>query len=254
MLRLIAVIAGALVLNAQPALGAAKCTRENAPAPKPGTALNPRIELALDPDKAVVNFAGGRGIKRVDFTASRKGGGALPDSLTPDQIELRVVHSFSRVGDKIETTTLPEAVTFTEPDISGDEINFSACFDLKDAKPGSYVGQVRVGGPRGLERAAAPVTINAQNDTGFLIGLVVALLLALAVMLLRMRTSDQTWTKFAATASVSLAAAGYAMYSIYSADPAWGADFASFLTIVGAGLAAAGLKSTVDAITPGSNG
>ncbi len=259
MLRLLAVTIGALLLlNAPPALGAdAECTRQNGPAPAPGQALGSSSELKIEPDKDIVNFAGGRGTKQRDFVASPKNGGPLPDSLKPEQIELRTVRSFSRLGDKNETATLDQPVMFTEPEIgqATSEIRFSACFDLKGAKAGSYVGQVRIAGPRGLVPASAALTINAQSKTLFLVGLGLALLVALIVMVVRKITSDQGWIKFISVAIPSLAAAGYAMYRIYAADPAWGADTAeSVLALIGAGLSAAGLKTTIDAITPGSNG
>lgn len=258
MLRLLVAIAVTLVLTTSPALAAtSECTRENGPAPTRGQALGTPVELTIEPDKDVVNFAGGRGVMKREFVASPKSGSTLPDSLTAQQIELRTVRSFSRVGDKIESATLERPVTFTEPEINQDtnEIRFSACFDLAGSKPGSYVGQIRIAGPRGLARASAPVTINAQNETLFRIGLALALIAALIVMVIRKLTSDQGWIKFLGVAIPSLLAAGYAMYRIYAADPAWGADTTeSVLTLMGAGLSAAGLKATVDAITPGSNG
>ena len=258
MLRLLAVIAGALALTTSPALAAdSKCKRANGPAPEPGPALTTPVELTIEPDKDIVNFAGGRRTKLREFVASPKNDAALPDSLTAQQIEVRTVRSFSRVGDKIETTTINQPVMFTEPEVdhTANEIRFAVCVDLKDAKAGSYIGQVRVAGPRGLSRASAAVTVNAQNSTLFLYGLVLTLLIALVVMVIRGVTTKQEALKLVGTAIVSLAAAGYAMYRIYSGDPAWGADTTeSVLTLAGAGLSAAGLKATINLITPGSNG
>lgn len=205
----------------------------------------------------VVNFAGGRGTKLREFVASPRNNASLSDSLTAQQIEVRTVRSFSRVGDKIETTTIAQPVMFTEPEVdqNANEIRFAMCLDLKDAKAGSYVGQVRVAGPRGLSRASAAITVNAQNNTLFLYGLVLTLVIALVVMVVRGVTSKQKAVRLAGTAVVSLAAAGCATYRIYSGDPAWGADTTeSILSLAAAGLSAAGLKATIDLITPGSNG
>jgi hypothetical protein len=256
-LRILAVIVGVLLVGSPGALAAdPECTRPNGPAPKPAQAQTSSVELTIEPDKDLVNFAGGRGTKPREFVVSPKSNGKLPDALEPAQIELRTVRSFNRTGDKIESVSLVEPVQFTEPEINrnDNEIRFSACFDLKGSKAGSYTGQVRIAGP-GLQRASVPVTVNAQNRSLFLVGLAFALAAVLIVFGIRKIRSSQAWIPFLSGAIVSLVAAGYAMYRVYAGDPAWGADtFESVLTLTGAGLSAAGLKATIDAIAPGNTG
>jgi hypothetical protein len=244
----LALALGAVV--ATPAVAAAaepECTRragEFTPAP----ALKTPVALTLDPDAQVVNFGGGRDQQEVDVVANMKP--ALPQSITPEQIDIDVPRRLRRVGDAL-TTVSARRPTFSLPRLNParTRMAFVACVPGEGLEAGSYVGLVTIEGPEGVGPASLALTANAKDGGLFWLGSLVALVVA-AILLVYKETQKTTtkWTPgfWLLEFAIPLAVAFGAMYTAYSQTAAWGSDgIASVITLVGTAFAAAGLRSLI---------
>jgi hypothetical protein len=237
-----------LIAAASAAAQTANCNRESGPPPAAGPPLKSPVTLTPEREAELINFGSGRGTKERDIvvTADKP----LPKSVTPSQIGLDVPRRFERVGDTLESVSLPPP-EFTKPQISPDrrEIRTTVCVNGGGVQAGSYVGTMRVSGPRGVERAVVAVTINAKARLWvFILALVGALLVAALLLLYRRYYADEEIDRrFGLESAIPLGAAFGAMYATYAQDPAWGADaVTSGFALIGTALAAAGLKSLFD--------
>jgi hypothetical protein len=221
-----------------------------------------------------LNLGGNSDTGSIDITVGASP--VLPESATPDQITLEVPKRFKRSGDKAETEFI-DLLQFSTPRIinRGSLIGFSLCVDPDHLEAGSYVGQVIVGGPVGVEPATLAVTVNKQNGTLFWVGWAAAGLLAGVLLLLQAaRTPYDEYVKkntggntkpkklwkaiketvvdvmgFVLPALIGIALALAAMYQIYAGDPAWGADsLSSVIALVGTAITAAGLGAFISSI------
>jgi hypothetical protein len=218
------------------------------------TAVDPPIELEVaNQSDQVLNFGDGRGAKS-DLVVL-KATDPLPKTVKEDQFQLQVLQPMKRIGsDGLESTRLTD-LTYSEPKFfdNRQRIKFSICANAEGGKSGTYTGQVLLSGPPGV--ASVTITQTAQlksKQTLFLLFLLVALFLAGALLWwktsLDLEDKKPKTRKVARIAIVagSLISMGAAMYAVYNSNPAWGADlYASFAAVVGTGLAAAGLGSTV---------
>jgi hypothetical protein len=186
---------------------------------------------------------------------------SLPANITPAQITIEVPARFRRTGTNTPTQFLPDP-TFSAPRIleSRKLISFRLCFKRADIHPGSYIGQVVVSAP-GIQPTTVAVSLNDKRVLWFWGAGVLAVLIAFALLLFQGAVSvykGQAASKksvkkalkeplkdffgFWAPSVVAIVAAGVAMYQIYAADPAWGADKGTALiALVGSAVAAAGL-------------
>ena len=240
---------GAVVFDA-PALaanGPGDCTRragEFTPAP----AIKTPIALTPDPDAQVVNFGGGRDQHEVDVVVNMKP--ALPQSVTPEQIDIDVPRRLRRVGDTL-TTVSARRPTFTVPRFNParSRMAFVACVPGEGLDAGSYAGLVTIEGPEGVGPTNFALTANAKDGLLFWVGSLVALVFA-AILLLYKETQKTTekWTTgfWLLEFFVPLGLAFGAMYTAYSQSTSWGSDgIASVIALVGTAFAAAGLRSLI---------
>lgn len=227
------------------------CTLQANKTAVPGPQVRPKITLVAEPSTEVVNFGGSGGTKSfdVELTASSP----LPPSVTPQQIELDSPKRFRRVGATLESTSLKRP-TFSVPRfIEGRKvITFRVCVDATNADAGTYAGQVVVSGPSGLTGTSIATTVNAKNESGFLLGIFLALGAAAVLLIYKALKEQGSASKRVKilTVAVSLVAAAAAMIAIYAKDPAWGADFwPSFFALAGAAFGAAGIGSLITTLT-----
>jgi hypothetical protein len=217
--------------------------------PTKGSGLRRPINLTAEPAVGTLNFGTDKGTKSLYFAV--KASRPLPRSLTPKQIEIAVPRPPQRISDTLESASLG-LPTFSQPRIINGrkEIQFRMCIDAAGIKPGTYTSQVFIGGPRRLHGTSVTAAITAKNDV-FWIGGILVLLAAgalLVVMVLQDMKSSNLLLKIA-TVVGSLVAAGAAMYAVYAADPAWGADpLTSIFALGGTAFGAAGLGSFVTTI------
>ncbi|HEX8068128.1 MAG TPA: hypothetical protein VF520_16550 [Thermoleophilaceae bacterium] len=235
-----------------------------------GKAKNAKVAkpkpITLDPvtQTQVVNFGTDRSEKSVDvvLTAST----AVPRRIKGEHFELDVPQRFRRVDDKLETTVLPRP-TFSEPRIFGKRrrIALTICLDGEDVKPGAYTGNVVLTGPAQVGDATVTLTVNAKNGGLFALGLVLAVLTALALLFYKAMKAKRDaapadgpigwgtalWRvvgdfAFWAETIVSIGAAVVAVYVVWSQDPAWGDDeFPSIVALGATALAAAGVQNLI---------
>ena len=244
----------ALVLPAAVRASDEPCpVKANQPA-APGAAIKPQISLEATPATEVVNFDGNRGVK--SFYAVFKASKPLPSSLTPDQIEIVVPRPPHRVGESLESASLPFPTFGTPQFIDGRrEIQLLTCIDAAGASAGVYTGQVSIGGPGGLTGAAVTTTINAKSVGWFWIGLIVGLVASAVLLIFRVtqELSDKTLLAKVLTVAVPLVIAGIAMWKIYASDPSWGADpISALLALAGAAFGAVGGGSLISAFQGGA--
>lgn len=250
---------GLLILSAASAHAAnTPCNRSLNDA-KAGATLDPPVVLAPTPQSAQkqLNFDTSRQpkmIRNINVASDKP----LPNDLTKDQINYDAV--LSRSGDTLESTDFPDP-TFTDPTISPDRrtLAFSACLSPKGIPAGKYVGAISVGGPAGLGAASINLTVNAKDGTLFLIGLIVALVLAFVLLLLKdasaaFPASGSKWKpallvplgdlRWWAATIVALGSAFGILYAAYANDPAWGSTgLGAVASLVASGLAAIGGQS-----------
>jgi hypothetical protein len=152
-------------------------------------------------------------------------------------------------------------------------VAFTLCENASHISAGSYVGQVLVEGPDGVQSATVAITLNAKNSVWFNRALGAALLLAFLILSLRgaqalykpkkvgfFRALWRTWKDpfgFWIPTIVALGAAGVAAYQVYDGNPSWGADTgASVIALISTSFAAAGVGTFLSSIKSGegSNG
>jgi hypothetical protein len=209
-----------------------------------------------------------RGVGETDITVSASP--ALPKTVTPTDITLDVPRRFDRSGTGLSTAYLAEP-TFSTPRIlaQGKLVAFTLCEDASDISAGSYVGQVIVGGPPGVQPATVAVTLNAKNETLFRWGIGLAALLAFALLFLRgvkvnfdkLEGSEKTaknaaiatvkdYLGFWAPTLIGVGGAVAAMLGVYDADVSWGADTVSSLVALGGtAISAAGLGTFLSSLS-----
>jgi hypothetical protein len=214
-----------------------------------------------------MNMGSLRGIGTTDITVSAAP--ALPKTVTPQDITLDVPKRFGRNGTGLSTAYLPEP-TFSTPRIleQGKLVAFTLCEDVSNVSAGSYVGQIIVGGPPGVEPATVAVTLNAKDAWLFDVGLGLAIILAFALLFLRGvkvnvdkpavgatppgRAAVATLKDplgFWAPTAIAIGAAVAAMLQVYDANASWGADtVASLLALGGTAIAAAGLGTFLSSL------
>jgi hypothetical protein len=207
-----------------------------------------------------MNMGGLKGTATTDITVAASP--ALPDSVTPQDITLDVPKRFVRNSTGAGTSYLP-APTFSTPRIleHGALIAFTLCVDASHIAAGSYVGQVIVGGPPGVQSATVAVSLNAKNATLFIVGLILASLISLAALVYAavkaaygaqpddQRSWTQAWRStvkngfgFWIPTVVAIGAAIGAMLQIYDGNVAWGADeISSVVGLLGSAIAATGV-------------
>lgn len=220
----------------------------NKPAAK-GKKLRKAINLTAEPAVGAINFDTDRSTKSLYFVL--KASRPLPASITPERLEISVPRPPLRVSDTLESVSL-DLPMFSPPRIINGrkEIQFRMCIDGAGLKPGTYTSQVFVSGPPGLHGTSVTAAISAKNGVFWIGGILV--LLAAAVLLGVMVAQDMRNSNpllKVVTVIGSLVAAGAAMYAVYVADPAWGADpLTSIFALGGTAFGAAGLGSFITTI------
>jgi hypothetical protein len=197
---------------------------------------------------------------------------ALPASVTSEDITVDIPKRFARNGAGLSTQYLPEP-EFSKPRIlqHGTLIAFTLCVDASHAAAGSYVGQVIVGGPKGVQPATIAVTLNAKDETEFIVGVIVAGVVALLLLLIRGakvrmekpvpagETAPTLGKAVGATLKdvlgfwvptiLALAAALVAIFQVYDANASWGADAtSSLIALGGTAISAAGLGTFLSSL------
>jgi hypothetical protein len=248
-----------LIMLTAPTAGAATdCSRRLNDAAK-GSTLDPPVTLTPTPQSAQrqLNFDTDRDpktIRGLTVTADR----ALPAEFTPEQVNYDAL--IARTGDSLESTDFPDP-TFTNPRISPDQksMTFDVCLDPRGIPAGKYVGSVGVSGPVGLGAASINLSVNAKNDGLFWVGLIMALGISFALLLLKdaaavFPPTGGRWSKvllvplkdlrwWAATL-IALGSAFGILYAAYANDPAWGATgLTAVASLVGSAFAAIGGQS-----------
>jgi hypothetical protein len=227
------------------------------PAATAAEAKTPSLESTGPADP--INVGGGEGTASTDIVLTASP--ALAATITPPLITIDIPQRFRRSGNKLATEYLPDP-TFSSPRIieSRKVISFRLCFDTNKVAPGSYIGQVVVSAP-GIQPATVAVTLNDKNTWLFVFGGIGAVLAAFT--LLWFQAAQTKWQQQAAAEKsvrkalrepfsdlfrfwgptvFAILAAAAAMWQVYSADPAWGADWGtSVIALVGTAIAAAGL-------------
>ena len=129
-------------------------------------------------------MGGLRGTGTTDITVSASP--ALPPGVTPEEITLDIPKRFARSGPGLPSAYLPNP-TFSLPRIleHGTLVAFTLCVNASSISAGSYVGQVIVGGPAGVQPATVAVSLNAKDEVEFLVGLFLAAVVALWLLLMR---------------------------------------------------------------------
>jgi hypothetical protein len=236
-----------------------------------GTTLKRRVTLGFSGPANPINMADTTGIGETDIVVNASP--ALPPRVTSRQITITVPKRFERSGANLTSEYLP-VPTFTRPRIleRGKLVAFTLCVDVTNAQAGSYIGQVVVGGPKGVQPATVAITVNAKNGTLFLRGLIAAILLAF--LLLLAQASKKRWDAMTTPRSsrkaiggafgdlwgfwfpavVAIVAAVVAVYQVWDSTAAWGADTgASLIALGGTTLSATGIGGFLSSLrNPGS--
>jgi hypothetical protein len=251
----------AIALAAKPKCSLSAHQRASATrAIKPPVALS--VESQSDP---VLNFDSGRGTK-LDYV-TLKASPPLPPRIHPKDIELDSLVPMKRIGtDNLESTRL-KFPSFTRPWIHshGERITFAVCVNAAGGDPGTFTGQVEVGGPVGLAPFQLAQTAQLKAPVVGRFGLLFLIALGLAGIFIWRKVGEESHAEKGKKTGaqilvilISVGAAAYAMWHIYDESPAWGADwFASFAALVAAGFAAGGIGTTViaaSAFITGSGG
>jgi hypothetical protein len=211
------------------------------------------LESQSDP---VLSFGENRGVK-ADYV-TLKASPPLPESVKPGQLELDSLIPMKRIGaSNLESTRL-KFPRLIRPRIlaHGERISFGVCVNAAGGKPGTYTGQVEVNGPVGLAPFQLTQTAQLKSKVFGGFGLFFTLALVLAAIFVWRKIGHETSAtrgrKFRAqlaVMSISVGAAGYAMWKIYAETPDWGADwFASLAALVAAAFTAGGIGTGVAAL------
>jgi hypothetical protein len=234
-----------------------------APAPE----VKPTVALSSSGPAEPMNMGGLRGTGTTDIAIAASP--ALPSTVTSEDITVDIPKRFARTGPGLTTQYLPEPV-FSPPRIlqHGTLIAFTLCVDASHVDAGSYVGQVIVGGPTGVQPATIAVTLNAKDEVKFIVGLVLAGLIAVLLLFLRsvkvhmekLDASKQTLKNaigptlkdalgFWAPTIIAVGAALVAMFQIYDSNVSWGADTtSSLIALGGTAISAAGLGTFLSSL------
>jgi hypothetical protein len=234
-----------------------------------GQPVNPPVTLESTGPADPINMGGLRGVGTTDIAVTATP--ALPPSVTPDQITLEIPKRPERSGATLNTAYLPSP-TFSRPRIleEGKIIAFTMCLDASHTGAGSYVGQVIIGGPEGVQPTTVAVTLNAKNHTAYLIGLILAAVAALVLLFLRgvklgydtltegsnaqrVRTAAGNTLKdpfgFWVPTVIGIGAAVFAMAQVYDSNVSWGADtVSSLIALGGTAISAAGLGTFLSSL------
>lgn len=252
---------GLIVLSFPAGASADETCHEPKPVTPTDLALRKPVTLQTGVTADPINLGGLRGTAMDDITVTASP--ALPKNFNPKQITLDVPKRFARSGATISTSYL-NWPTFTTPRIleHGKLIAFTMCLDATDIEAGSYIGQVIVGGPEGIQSTTVTVTLNAKNNYLFLAGIVLAGLIAFLLLSARSikvrydAEGKDTHEKFDKSLQATLkdvmgfwlpslfaiGAAVIAMVTVYDSSPAWGADSAtSLIALGGTAISAAGV-------------
>jgi hypothetical protein len=235
--------------------------------PPPSTAKTKPISLEADGPANPMNMGGLRGTGMTDIAVTATP--PLPASVTSADITIALPQRFARSGSGLTSSYLPEP-TFSPPRIleHGKVIAFTLCIDADQVEAGSYVGQVIVGGPEGIQPATIAITLNAKDEKEFVLGTIGAIVIAFVLMLLRGVSGNydkqgneakdigkafhETLTEYFGfwTATViGVGAAFVAMLQVYDSNASWGADtISSLIALGGTTIAAAGVGTFVSSI------
>jgi hypothetical protein len=214
-----------------------------------------------------MNMGGLRGIATTDITVTASP--ALPASVHRQAITLSVPARFARSGTGLGTAYL-RTPTFSLPRIleHGALIAFTLCIDASHIGAGSYVGQVIVGGPRGVQPATVTITLNAKDSTLLVVGITIAGLLAAGLLILRSMKAkydkqddgQKSVSKafgdtlkdplgFWAPSVIAIGGAIVAMLQVYDSNAAWGADQVSSVIALGStAITAAGVGTFLSSL------
>jgi len=250
--------------------------------PAEGAEIKPTVAFSSSGPAEPINMGGLRGTGTTDIAVAASP--ALPASVTSADITVDIPKRFARNGPGLTTQYLPEP-EFSKPRVlqHGTLIAFTLCVDASHTDAGSYVGQVIVGGPKGVQPATVAITLNAKDETKFIVGIILAGLLALILLFIRgvkvrmekpaIPAQPATATQPAKPAQPALtlgtallatggdilgfwvptifavAAALAAMFQVYDANPSWGADAtSSLIALGGTAISAAGLGTFLSSL------
>lgn len=242
--------------------------RTNAPAEE--TEIKPTVAFSSSGPAEPMDMGGLRGTGTTDIAIAASP--ALPADVTSEDITVDIPKRFARNGPGLTTQYLPEP-EFSKPRIlqHGTLIAFTLCVDASHAAAGSYVGQVIVGGPKGVQPATIAVTLNAKDESEFILGSIIAGVIAVLLLLFRgakVRTEQsvpaggtaptltnamgKTLTDvlgFWMPTIFAVAAALVAMFQVYDANVSWGADgTSSLIALGGTAISAAGLGTFLSSL------
>jgi hypothetical protein len=213
-----------------------------------------------------MNMGGLRGTGMTDISVTASP--ALPETVRSEDIAIELPQRFARSGAGLTSSYLPSP-TFSPPEIleHGKVIAFTLCVDATKVEAGSYVGQVIVDGPPGIQAATVAITLNAKDQETFVIGLAAAILVAIALMLLRgvkgnydgqgapkdigkaFRETMTEYFGFWTATAIGIGAAVAAMLQVYDSNVSWGADtVSSLLALGGTAISAAGVGTFLSSI------
>jgi hypothetical protein len=197
---------------------------------------------------------------------------ALPPTVRSKQITLTVPKRFERSGSNMTSQYLP-APKFSSPRVleNGKLVAFTLCVNVSGAEAGSYLGQVIVGGPKGVQPATIAITVNAKNQTLFYVGVLFAA--GVALLLLFFQAAKKKWDGllgpegespkfgdvmkatlkdvwgFWVPTLIAVVAAVVAVFQVWDGTAAWGADTgASLIALGGTTLSAIGIGGFLTSI------
>ncbi len=242
--------------------------RTSSPAAGSPTEVKPTVALSSSGPAEAMNMGGLRGTGTTDIAIAASP--ALPASVSSEEITVDIPKRFARTGPGLTTQYLPEP-EFSKPRIlqHGTLIAFTLCVDARHIDAGSYVGQVIVGGPVGVQPATVAVTLNAKDEGKFILGMVLAGIVAVLLLLFRgikihMEKLPEGTTKnlrnallptvtdfvgFVAPTVVAVAAALVALLQVYDSNVSWGADsISSLIALGGTAISAAGLGTFLSSL------
>lgn len=235
------------------------------------TTVKPTVALSSSGPAEPMNMGGLRGTGSTDIAITASP--ALPETVSSEDITVDIPKRFARTGPGLTTQYLPEP-EFSKPRIlqHGTLIAFTLCVDASHIDAGSYVGQVIVGGPAGVQPATVAITLNAKDETKFIVGMVLAGIIAFGLLFfhgVKVRRDKQpagttnpvtkalgeTVTDivgFWAPTVIAIGAALVAMLQVYDSSVSWGADStSSLIALGGTAISAAGLGTFLSSLKSG---
>lgn len=231
--------------------------------------IHKRVTLGATGPANPINMNDTKGIGETDIVIGASP--ALPSTVRSKQITLTVPKRFERSGSNMASVYLP-VPTFSRPRIleNGKLVAFTLCVSVNGAQAGSYVGQVIVGGPKGVQPATIAITVNAKNRTLFRLGLWIAGIVALLLLFVQaakkrwdakenprlkgvaLATLGDPWGFWLPTV-IAVVAAVVAVYQVWDTTAAWGADTgASLIALGGTTLSATGIGGFLSSVRSSS--